>query len=88
MTDKKPNIGEPSPEALHLWALMKDVFVLNENGTNLLKLLKEMFFDLPVCPPGCKEGYGYYREGQNDVFRYIERCLKQYESYTKNSGVK
>lgn len=39
----------------------------NPHGLQLLNTLEDIFLRQPVCPPGCVEGYGYKREGENSL---------------------
>jgi len=46
------------------------------HGLQLLETLKETFLLQPVCPPGCLEGYGYKREGENGLIIRIATIVK------------
>lgn len=48
----------------------------NPHGLQLLETLKETFLNQPVCPPGCLEGYGYKREGENALIIRIATIVK------------
>lgn len=47
----------------------------NPNGEQLLDTLDDMYVRQPVSPPGCTEGYGYYREGQNSLILKLRRIV-------------
>ncbi len=54
-------------------------------ASQLLSALKKYYIDnLPVCPPNIPKGMGYYREGQNEIIRTLERFAKQYPEYMAN----
>ena len=48
----------------------------NPHGVQLLETFKEVFLQQPVCPPGCVEGYGYMREGENGLIVRISNIVK------------
>jgi hypothetical protein len=48
----------------------------NPHGLQLLETLKEIFLYQPVCPPGSVEGYGYKREGENQLIIRIATIVK------------
>lgn len=47
----------------------------NPHGLQLLDTLEEVFLRQPVCPPGCIEGYGHYREGENQLVLRIRKIV-------------
>lgn len=47
----------------------------NPHGLQLLETLEEMFVRQSVSPPGCPEGYGYFREGQNSLILKIRSIV-------------
>lgn len=55
---------------------------LNAQGELLLQTLEDLFIRQPVCPVGCKKGYGYFREGQNDVIYRIQRAVQKAKRIT------
>lgn len=48
------------------------VFAQTELGKELLEKLKEYFHGAPCAVPGQIEGFGYWREGQNELIRQLE----------------
>jgi hypothetical protein len=46
-------------------------------GEYVLGYIRNRTIERSVCPPGCAEGYGYFREGQNDLVRQIEDAIKR-----------
>jgi hypothetical protein len=54
----------------------------SDQGKQTLKLLEEVYLTAPTCPPGATKGYGYFREGQNDLIRYIRRQVKRAQERT------
>ena len=49
----------------------------NPQGLQLLETLTELYNNMPVCPPGSVEGYGFYREGQNSVIARLKNIVKE-----------
>lgn len=49
----------------------------NPHGLQLLDTLEEIFLRQPVCPPGCVEGYGYKREGENGLIIRFRAIVNQ-----------
>ena len=49
----------------------------NPHGLQLLDTLEDIFLKQPVCPPGCVEGYGYKREGENQLIVRIRNIVTQ-----------
>lgn len=48
----------------------------SDQAKKFLEDLEKLFgIEMPICPPGCPEGTGYYREGQISVFRYFRMWL-------------
>lgn len=51
-------------------------------ASQLLSKLKLYYIEnLPVSPPGIPEGMSFYREGQNELIRTLERFAKQYPEH-------
>jgi len=71
-------------EKIEILELINEVFNINQSGRILLDKLKDMFFGMPVSPPGAKEGYGYFREGQNDMLRFFEKSIHDYKTLKEN----
>jgi hypothetical protein len=49
----------------------------NPHGIQLLDTLEEIFLKQPVCPPGCVEGYGFKRDGENQLIIRIANIARQ-----------
>ena len=45
------------------------------HGQALLDRWDDVYLRQPVCPPGCVEGYGYKREGENALIIKIRRIV-------------
>lgn len=67
----------------HLVMLAKTV-LNNPHGRELLAELEKMFIKKPICPPGCVEGYGYWRDGQASVVLTLERLVDMEPVKTKD----
>lgn len=48
-----------------------------EDGTKVLKHLREITIEQPTWYAGESESHGFYREGQNSVVRDIELKIKR-----------
>lgn len=48
----------------------------SRNGKLVLEYIRSKTIERPCCPAGSVEGYGYFREGQNDLVRQIETAIK------------
>lgn len=49
---------------------------LNPQGLQLLDTLEDLYVRQPVCPPGCIEGFGYRREGENAFILKLRAIIK------------
>lgn len=59
--------------------LCYQVFLKNDDGKELLEIAKNKYiYELPVCPPGSQEGFGYWREGQNSVIKLFDIMAKTF----------
>lgn len=45
-------------------------------GKMVLKYIRSKTIERACSPPGSAEGYGFWREGQNDLVRQIETAIK------------
>lgn len=54
---------------------LKDVMA-TDAGKHFLNELTNFYMNRPFCPPGCVEGFGYYRDGQASVLRDLWNMLK------------
>lgn len=50
---------------------------MNPLGLQLLDTLEDLYVRQPVCPPGCVEGYGYKREGENALILKLRNIINQ-----------
>lgn len=48
-------------------------------GRKVLAHLRSTTVEAPTWNPGLAATYGYFREGQNELVRHIERILRNYE---------
>ena len=61
-------------------------FMLPE-GRLALSELRARTIEHPAFVPGETEGYGYMREGQNSIVRFIETCIRVAEQGPPAAGV-
>ena len=73
-----PKEREPSAEAQRRKDFNRAIAQLfsSRNGKVVLDYIRSKTIERPCCPAGSVEGYGYFREGQNDLVRQIETAIK------------
>ncbi len=59
---------------------MHRCFVQTDAGKEVLEILKAWTLTRPVSPPGCQNGYPFFREGQNDIVRSILEAIEDAEN--------
>ena len=57
-------------------AMIISVFA-NPQGLQLLDRWDDIYLRQPTCPPGCVEGYGYKREGENAFIIKLRRIVNE-----------
>lgn len=70
---KKP---EANTELMEFNNAIAQVFA-HPLGEFVLQYMRSKTIERPVSPPGCVEGYGYFREGQNDWVRQMEDAIRR-----------
>jgi hypothetical protein len=87
------NIGKEqklTPEQKHEIALLQDAFFNcfnTETGKEVLKHLEKKYLEKPVAMPGAGRAgdqFAYFREGENNVIRYIKDKIKESENRRQN----
>lgn len=90
--DKKLGQQQLSDEEKHKIEKLQDNFFNcfnTETGKEVLKELDSKFLEKPVAIPGGGEAgnqCAYYREGENNVIRYIKMLIKKSEKRRQNNG--
>ncbi len=75
-----PEQSERQRQIAHMNNRLKEQIISvfsNPHGMQLLDTLEEIFLRQPVCPPGCVKGYGYKREGENQLIIRIRSIVNQ-----------
>jgi len=86
--EKPPKL---TPEQEQQQALMEDAFFNcfnSDNGKKVLEHFVKKFLERPIAIPGGGEAgnqFAYYREGENNVIRYIKALVKQSEQRRKKN---
>lgn len=67
-------------QAQHMANKLKDQIIAvfsNPHGMQLIETLVEAFVHKPTWQPGCPEGYGYKREGENSLILYFKHIAEK-----------
>lgn len=59
---------------------------LSASGQACLAELRSRTIEQPCFLPGEQDGYGFMREGQNSMVRYIETCIRVAQQGPPNVG--
>lgn len=73
----KPDVNEFKKEMDKRLKEQVIAVFLNPHGEQLLDTLEDLYVRQQVCPPGCAKGFGYFREGQNNIILRFQAILKQ-----------
>lgn len=66
------------PDTDYFNKLCRQVFVNTKEGREILEILKKAYLiKYPVCSPEHDSCWGYFREGQNNIIRYLEFAANQ-----------